>query len=86
MYNSSVPALSASMLERAKAAGYGAVVVTLDTVKYGYRTEELDAAYFPQCKCAAAMRWVTCCADAVPCLIWIVMFSGQPTPGSSGVR
>lgn len=36
------------MLRRAKEAGYGAVVVTLDTVKYGYRTEELDAAYFPQ--------------------------------------
>lgn len=48
LYNSSVPALSMSMLTRAKAAGYGAIVVTLDTVKYGYRTEELDAAYFPQ--------------------------------------
>jgi lactate 2-monooxygenase len=48
LYNSSVPALSLSMLRRAKQAGYGAIVVTLDTAKYGYRTEELDAAYFPQ--------------------------------------
>lgn len=48
LYNSSVPALSMSMLQRAKDAGYGAIVVTLDTAKYGYRTEELDAAYFPQ--------------------------------------
>ncbi|KNC84174.1 hypothetical protein SARC_03596 [Sphaeroforma arctica JP610] len=48
LYNSSVTALSVSYLKRAKAAGCEAIVLTLDTTKYGYRTEELDAGYFPQ--------------------------------------
>ena len=48
LYNSFDPEISLSMLRRAKNSGYGAIVVTLDTAKYGYRTEELDAAYFPQ--------------------------------------
>jgi L-lactate dehydrogenase (cytochrome) len=48
LYNSNVPEISKSLLSRAKKSGYGAVVVTVDTSKYGYRTEELDAGYFPQ--------------------------------------
>ncbi len=48
LYNSLDPEISLSMLRRAKNSAYGAIVVTLDTAKYGYRTEELDAAYFPQ--------------------------------------
>eukprot|EP01134_Creolimax_fragrantissima_P004691 CFRG4691T1 len=48
LYNPSVGALAESYLRRAKACGCEAVVLTLDTTKYGYRTEELDAGYFPQ--------------------------------------
>ncbi len=48
VYNSTVPEVTRSMISRAKDAGYAAIVLTVDTNKYGFRTEELDAAYFPQ--------------------------------------
>jgi len=39
--------LAASFLERAAAAGYSALVVTLDTVTMGWRPRDLDAAFLP---------------------------------------
>eukprot|EP00123_Amoebidium_parasiticum_P017583 comp23905_c0_seq1/m.42088 comp23905_c0_seq1/g.42088 ORF comp23905_c0_seq1/g.42088 comp23905_c0_seq1/m.42088 type:complete len:538 (-) comp23905_c0_seq1:356-1969(-) len=48
LYNNTVPEVSESILRRARKAGYGAIVLTVDTGMYGYRTEELDAAYLPQ--------------------------------------
>ena len=39
--------LAASFLSRATAAGYGALVVTLDTFKMGWRPRDLDRAYLP---------------------------------------
>ncbi|SEG15620.1 L-lactate dehydrogenase (cytochrome) [Thermomonospora echinospora] len=39
--------LAVSFLERAKAAGYTALVVTLDTFTLGWRPRDLDAAYLP---------------------------------------
>ncbi len=39
--------LAASFLSRAAAAGYGALVVTLDTFKMGWRPRDLDRAYLP---------------------------------------
>lgn len=55
LYNSSVAEISYSLLRRAKESGYGAIILTVDTCKYGYRTEELDAAYFPQSD--LRMKW-----------------------------
>jgi lactate 2-monooxygenase len=39
--------LAASFVRRAEAAGYGAVVVTLDTWQLGWRPRDLSAAYLP---------------------------------------
>jgi L-lactate dehydrogenase (cytochrome) len=39
--------LAASFLSRAKAAGYTALVVTLDTTSLGWRPRDLDQAYLP---------------------------------------
>jgi lactate 2-monooxygenase len=39
--------VAASFLERAKAAGYTALVVTLDTFALGWRPRDLDGAYLP---------------------------------------
>ncbi|HEX2316859.1 MAG TPA: lactate 2-monooxygenase [Thermomonospora sp.] len=39
--------LAASFLGRAKAAGYSALVVTLDTFTLGWRPRDLDSAYLP---------------------------------------
>ena len=39
--------LAASFLRRAEAAGYEAVVVTLDTWQLGWRPRDLDTAYLP---------------------------------------
>lgn len=41
------PELSASLLARAEAAGYGAVLVTLDTGILGWREEDIQQAYLP---------------------------------------
>ncbi len=39
--------LAASLLQRAEAAGYGALVVTLDTWQLGWRPRDLSTAYLP---------------------------------------
>jgi isopentenyl diphosphate isomerase/L-lactate dehydrogenase-like FMN-dependent dehydrogenase len=39
--------VAASLIARAEAAGYGALVVTLDTFVMGWRPTDLDAAYLP---------------------------------------
>jgi L-lactate dehydrogenase (cytochrome) len=41
------PEIAVSFLERAKAAGYTALVVTLDTTMLGWRPHDLDHAYLP---------------------------------------
>jgi isopentenyl diphosphate isomerase/L-lactate dehydrogenase-like FMN-dependent dehydrogenase/catechol 2,3-dioxygenase-like lactoylglutathione lyase family enzyme len=41
------PALAASLVGRAERAGYGAVVVTLDTYLYGWRERDLGQAWLP---------------------------------------
>jgi lactate 2-monooxygenase len=41
------PDIAASFLQRAKAAGYTALLVTLDTPMLGWRPHDLDAAYLP---------------------------------------
>lgn len=41
------PELTASLLSRAERAGYGAVVVALDTALLGWREPDLQAAYLP---------------------------------------
>ena len=40
-------AVTASLLRRARAAGYTVLVVTLDTWQLGWRPHDLDAAYLP---------------------------------------
>jgi lactate 2-monooxygenase len=40
-------AVTVSLLERARAAGYSALVVTLDTWTLGWRPHDLDSAYLP---------------------------------------
>lgn len=47
LYWSASDALAESFLRRAEAAGYEAVVVTLDTTQLGWRPMDLDGAYLP---------------------------------------
>ncbi|WP_135821140.1 alpha-hydroxy-acid oxidizing protein [Halostella litorea] len=47
LYWSSDDDLTASLLERAEAAGYEAVVVTLDTPLLGWRERDIDLGYLP---------------------------------------
>jgi len=63
VYNSVVPTVTESMIRRAATSGYGAIVITADTCKYGFRTEELDGAYFPQSD--ARLTWCQMVWDPV---------------------
>ena len=47
LYWSKSPEFTASLLARAEAAGYTAVVVTLDTLQIGWRPRDLGNAYLP---------------------------------------
>ncbi len=47
LYPTKDPALTASLLRRAEAAGYAAVVLTLDTPLLGWRESNLQDAYLP---------------------------------------
>jgi len=47
LYPSADPDLSASLLRRAEAAGYSAVVITVDTPTMGWRERDLARAYLP---------------------------------------
>ena len=47
LYWSRDPELTASLVARAERAGYGALVVTLDTAHLGWRARDLQRAYLP---------------------------------------
>jgi L-lactate dehydrogenase (cytochrome) len=47
LYWPNVPELADSLIARAEAAGYSALVVTLDTPMLGWRPRDLDRAYLP---------------------------------------
>lgn len=47
LYWPNVPALAESLVRRAEAAGFAALVVTLDTPVLGWRPRDLDRAYLP---------------------------------------
>lgn len=47
LYWSKDPEITASLVKRAEAAGYGAIVVTLDTPMLGWRDRDLQNAYLP---------------------------------------
>lgn len=47
LYYSKDPALSASLVKRAEAAGAKAIIVTLDTSMLGWRPQDLDFGYLP---------------------------------------
>lgn len=47
MYSTNVPALNRNIINRAVAAGYKGIVLTLDNTKYAVREEELDIGFFP---------------------------------------
>jgi isopentenyl diphosphate isomerase/L-lactate dehydrogenase-like FMN-dependent dehydrogenase len=47
LYWSRDPEVTASLVERAEKAGYGALVVTLDTAQLGWRERDLQRAYLP---------------------------------------
>ena len=51
--------LAASLVSRAEAAGYKAIVVTLDTWMPGWRPRDLTTANFPQLRGAALANYVT---------------------------
>ena len=46
--------ICASFVRRAEAAGYGAIVVTLDTLTLGWRPRDLRQAYLPFIRAKAA--------------------------------
>jgi lactate 2-monooxygenase len=47
LYWSSDPEIAASMVKRAEAAGYGAIVITLDTPMMAWREKDIEHAYLP---------------------------------------
>ncbi|MBB6452705.1 isopentenyl diphosphate isomerase/L-lactate dehydrogenase-like FMN-dependent dehydrogenase [Salirhabdus euzebyi] len=47
LYWSSDKEIAASMVKRAEAAGYGAIVITLDTPMMGWREKDIEHAYLP---------------------------------------
>src|SRR3954453_16979534 len=47
LYPPSDPALGHSLVERAEAAGYGAIVITLDSRSMPWRPRDIQAAYLP---------------------------------------
>lgn len=47
LYATSVPQLNESLIQRAFAAGYKAIILTLDTTKYAIRERELELGYLP---------------------------------------
>ena len=51
--------LAASLVARAEAAGYRAIIVTLDTWVTGWRPRDLNAANFPQLRGHALMNYFT---------------------------
>ena len=56
-YNSVRADIAESILTRAKAAGFGAIVLTVDSAnKYGWRTEELESGYLIQHDARCALR------------------------------
>ena len=42
-----MPEITLSFLDRAKRAGYSALVVTVDTMSLGWRPHDIDTAYLP---------------------------------------
>ena len=59
LYPPNDPELTASLVHRAEAAGYAAVVVTLDTTTLGWRPRDLALASFPQLKGLCLANYVT---------------------------
>jgi len=59
LYTPRDPQLAASLVSRAEAAGYRAIVVTLDTWLTGWRPRDLNAANFPQLRGHALSNYFT---------------------------
>ncbi|WP_326522801.1 alpha-hydroxy-acid oxidizing protein [Sphingomonas sp.] len=57
LYTPKNPDLAASLVARAEAAGYKAIVVTLDTWVTGWRPRDLNTANFPQLRGAVLMNY-----------------------------
>ncbi|MGF7149522.1 lactate 2-monooxygenase [Sphingomonas zeicaulis] len=59
LYTPKDPELAASLVHRAEAAGYKAIVVTLDTWVTGWRPRDLNAANFPQLRGAVLANYTS---------------------------
>nr|WP_294288984.1 alpha-hydroxy-acid oxidizing protein [uncultured Sphingomonas sp.] len=59
LYTPKDPELAASLVSRAEAAGYEAIVVTLDTWVTGWRPRDLNTGNFPQLKGAVLQNYFT---------------------------
>ena len=59
LYTPKDEALTESLIHRAEAAGFKAIVVTLDTWLLGWRPRDLNAANFPQLRGAALQNYFT---------------------------
>lgn len=59
LYTPKDPELAASLVSRAEAAGYEAIVVTLDTWVTGWRPRDLNTGNFPQLKGAVLQNYVS---------------------------
>jgi len=59
LYTPKNEALTESLIHRAEAAGFKAIVVTLDTWLLGWRPRDLNAANFPQLRGAALQNYFT---------------------------
>ncbi len=80
--------VAASFVQRAEAAGYSALVVTLDTFMMGWRPTDLDTAYLPFLQGKGIQNYLTDPAfmagvpegstDDVPIFRWSLLF-GNPT-------
>ncbi|HEY4009793.1 MAG TPA: lactate 2-monooxygenase [Acidobacteriaceae bacterium] len=81
LYTPKDDALTESLIHRAEAAGFKAIVVTLDTLVLGWRPRDLNAANFPQLRGVALENYFS-----DPCFRRSLAKSPEEDPAAAAIR
>ena len=81
LYTPNDDALTESLIHRAEAAGFNAIVVTLDTWVLGWRPRDLNAANFPQLRGVALQNYFT-----DPCFRRLLAKPPEEDPSAAAIR
>jgi lactate 2-monooxygenase len=81
LYTPKDDALTESLIHRAEAAGFNAIVVTLDTWVLGWRPRDLNAANFPQLRGVALQNYFT-----DPCFRRSLAKPPEEDPSAAAIR